>query len=293
MCQLINHTGRCTIGKCTAVMLALAFAQTLLGETAVCRGGTVLAGWDLLDTGSETSLLIGTQNVHFKGVPIVNFDFGGSIGTKYVGSTDTIVHRLAPATAPNGDPSGFSIPIQIVALRLMSLEPVVAAGNQIVFATLSAAPASGGNPGASTNPVPPAKGLNIAFNPGDTGGQFDSFFDVFFDLRINDVNGPIVVAGLQKTFTLLNQDWTHAAPAGANLVPGVNYLLNGVNTDQDFWIQGVALHQTNDGTHLVIPNPEPGTVAIAGLVALVGFGCHVRRNRRKTLDATTSPSGRC
>jgi hypothetical protein len=122
--------------------------------------------------------------------------------------------------------------------------------------------------------------MTINFDPGATPtnqfGTFHSFFDVFFDVRLDSLNGPIVATGeLPLTG---DAPWTHQAPPDVLLLPGINFLLNGNNNFNDFWPG--PLH---NGPHLVdpTPTPEPSTVIMAGAGALglIGFGW--RRSRRK------------
>ena len=61
-------------------------------DIAIATGATTInAGYDLLETVAGTTF----GGVASQGVPLGSFNFGGTIGTQAVGTTDTIVHRLS------------------------------------------------------------------------------------------------------------------------------------------------------------------------------------------------------
>src|SRR5262245_52211787 len=79
----------------------------------IANAGTVVnPGYDLFESLTGTTF----GGVAFQGVPIGAFNFGGAIGVKDVGVTDTIIQRLAPAT-------GAAIPTQMIDLQLVSTTP--------------------------------------------------------------------------------------------------------------------------------------------------------------------------
>ena len=132
------------------------------------------AGWDLFRT------LDGTQfgGVDFEGVPLGQFDFGGTIGVMNTGNADTIVQRLDPAIV-GGAGQTDTIDIELVALQLRSVDPVdLGAGLDFYYVTLSDDPLSLGT-------------MDITFDDME-GGTFDANFDVFFDVRIGKLDGPII-----------------------------------------------------------------------------------------------------
>src|SRR6266850_5311094 len=75
-------------------------------------GPVVNPGYDLFESLTGTTF----GGVAFQGVPIGSFNFGGTIGVKNVGVTDTIIQRLAPAT-------GAAIPTAMIDFQLVSTAP--------------------------------------------------------------------------------------------------------------------------------------------------------------------------
>lgn len=272
-----SRCGRPITGWRVAV-LSLALLVSM-GGVASAAPFIVAPGWDLLQSVGGTKFL----GIPFEGVPIGSFDFGA--GPVATGMADTIVRRMAPASSaapqnpggpfqgPLDDLTGNNvIPIEIVALLLRSVVPIdLGAGLAFHYITLSS--------------MAPSTGFaRVNFSADGSGGTFDSFFDVFVDVRINDPSGPIIVPGLQKHFVSTSAVWSRDADAArAALLPllmGVNYKLNGVNTAQDFQL-GLAVHVNDPGqTEHVVRGaaPEPATLALLalGVGALAG-----RRLRRR------------
>jgi hypothetical protein len=217
------------------------------------------AGYDLLLTVPTTQF--GGQS--YVGVPCSTFDFGGSIGVENVGLTDTIVYRTQNATVSSvGDTA--TIPIEIVWLSLKSENPFLP-GGQYAYITLQ--------PGHPTTGA-----VSITFGPeGNPHGTFSSFFDVFFDVHYGSLNGPIIQSGDKMLSTTTAPEWAHNAPAnvGVPLITGVNYLLNGTDTSEDFWSWGIngnglVIHDDGQGTvHTVTDTPEPATLLVLGLGGLL------------------------
>src|SRR6266545_3412511 len=109
------------------VILGLVCMVVVFVSPSVSRATTIVApGFDLFETLPGTSFL----GNPFTGVPLGTFNFGtGPVST---GTTDTIVHRLAQASAPS-----TTIPIEMVALHLMSANPVdLGLGTDFYFVTL-------------------------------------------------------------------------------------------------------------------------------------------------------------
>jgi|SRR5262245_17362279 len=78
-----------------AMWIARVVAVSAMLTVGVANAGPVVnTGFELYETLSGTTF----GGVAFQGVPIGTFNFGGTIGVKVVGETDTIVQRLAPAT---------------------------------------------------------------------------------------------------------------------------------------------------------------------------------------------------
>ena len=251
----------------------------------------VAEGYDLFLTPPEAMFPPGV----FKGVPIGNFDFGGTIGVKHVGNTDTIIHRLADADT-GGVPGTDTIPIEMIGLQLATVSPVdYGAGLDDHFVTIQSARYAGEvldlfgaplvAPTASTGTID----MTIASM---AGGTFDSSLDVHFDLRkglpfppmISGGMGNIIASGM-ITLTSTGQPWGRIhAPGIGPLIDGVNHFLKGDAThDQDFW--GVPDHT---GPHPVQHvNPEPSTLVLCGFGLICAAG-YRRCRRRQTLATTTT-----
>jgi hypothetical protein len=211
----------------------------------------VHSGYDLFQTIPSGTSFPGLGNL--KGVPYGTFDFGS--GAVFTGTTDTIVHRLddAIATAPPFPVTAPTIRLLMVGLQLETVIPVNFAGNGLdnYFVTLQSARPQGGTASTGT--------MDITFASA-AGGTFNSSLDVFFDIHKGSLSGAIV-ASSDTVLTTTGSPWGRIPPPGAMLIPGVNFLLNGTDTSQDFWPAG-GLHT---GPHEVGPAlrqppvPEPGT----------------------------------
>lgn len=244
-----------------------ALALGLLVAAAIpCRASvTILPGFDLFETTAPTTF----NGVPFVGVPLGTYDFGG--GPVATGTTDTIVERLGPAIGP----APATIPIELVALQLVSASPVdMGAGLGLYYITLQSN-RSGGDP----PPGPSSTGqMLINFGPeGMPHGTFNSFFDVWFDLRYTALNGPIVFSN-NLTMTSNNVPWSHIADPNAPLINGVNNLLNTTDISNDFWpITPFTESHPSGAQHSVItPTPEPSIPVLS----LLGLGAILFRRRR-------------
>ena len=174
----------------SAWLVSLVVTGCALLFAAPARASDIRAGFDLFQTEPGTGLFgVGTSpDIPFAGVPFLTFDFGGAVGVQDIGNTDTIVERKQDA-GPTG-PS--TIPIELVALSLQSLDPVDLSTlggprvSEIIFVTLQSD--RGRNPN-DPNPGPPSDGqMDIDFN----NQTFDSEFEVFFDIRVNGFDGQII-----------------------------------------------------------------------------------------------------
>jgi hypothetical protein len=254
------------------MLLGVLGAIAALTCSTVARASdAILPGWDLFQTTPGTTF----GGAPFIGVPLGTFDFGGTIGVKNTGLTDTIVHRLNTV-----GPGSGATPIEMVALQLESAVPIDFGGNGLdnYFITLQSVrggPISNGN-------------MNITIGPeGNPHGTFDSLINVAFDVRKGALNGAIVLSDilpLTSTGTL----WSHIPIPGEVLIDGVNHNLNGTDISNDFQVANVVESHPTGAQHfaqaaqsgITAETPEPGSFALFGAGAAVLFG-FARRRRKK------------
>jgi hypothetical protein len=239
-------------------MAGLVGASMAAMTAAAVQAAFVEPGWDLLHTAPGTTF----AGQPFVGVPLGAYDFGGTIGVKNVGNADTIVQRLATADVP-APPGSDTIPIELVALQLVSVNPFF--GPDLAYITLQSA-----RSGADPPPGPASIGeMDIHF-ANDLGGTFDSFFDVFFDVRVGALNGPIQISD-QLRLSSQGTPWDRVPPPGALVIQGVNLNLNGNDNAADFWPGPINESHPSGAMHNVVPaTPEPATFGVAA--GLVFFG---------------------
>lgn len=260
------------IGERIKRLFVLGLLAVLVGfGSPALAGPTVDPGWDLFETVPPTFFL----GVPFTGVPLGSFDFGAPIGVRGTGSTDTIVQRLEQATVP--DPT---IPIEMVALQLMSAAPVnFGLGVGFYFVTLQSARGGPATVGTMT--------INGLAAEGSPHGTFDSFFDVFFDVRLGGLAGPIALSG-DLDLTAADVPWGHLPPPGSLEIAGVNTFLNGSNREADFWSGGAFTEQEPTCTpppclHTVQPAvpkvPLPASLVLVAIGAAGLLGCRWRGRR--------------
>jgi hypothetical protein len=224
-----------------------------------CRAN-ISPGYDLFVTDPSGTFVPGLG--HLMGVPLGTFNFGGSIGSQFVGNTDTIVHRLDAVPGDMG-----TTRIQIVALQLETVTPVnLGFGLHNYFVTLN---------GAQN------VGSMLIMSNGAGGGTFDTLsLPVNFKVTQDQLSGPVVMTGTDEMISF-NSSWSHTAPPGALKIDGVNNRLNGVDTSTDFWTGSVDEHDRIDPriTHTV-NTPEPATWIAWVLVGLAA-PAYVRWGRRR------------
>jgi hypothetical protein len=258
------------IGMITRAIVALVTALLVLTVPPTARASNlVLPGFDLFHTLAGTSFPgLGP----LVGVSIGTFDFGS--GPTGVDGTDTIVHRLDPASAP-----ATAISIEMVALQLMTAAPVdfLGFGLDDYFITLQSArggPASVGRMTINFGPEAP---------PGSPHGTFDSFFDVFFDIRIGALDGPIVLSD-SLLLTQTGGLWNHFPDPNELLIDGVNHLLNGQDESNDFQPLGVVNESHPNGAihrARVTTIPAPSSLALCAFAVAVVAGQLWRSSRRR------------
>jgi hypothetical protein len=262
-----------------------------LATSTVEASLTVHSGWDLFFTAPDSrDYATGT---YWQGVPLGTYDFGGAIGVKDVGYTDTIIHRTQDAVAPSYGSWVNGVPVSIDKLQLQSTTQTnLGAGLGWYYVTLQSergGPASGGT-------------MDIYFDTeGDPHGVWQSTMTLNFDIRYGSLTGPVVfsatdtiTAGYSSGGTVA---WRHEANGDELLIPGVNYLLDGANIEQDFWpgelVPGIPgtpcethhVYRFDEGGIIVYHDvrsvcPEPGAWALVISGAAVGGLGLLRRKLR-------------
>jgi hypothetical protein len=234
-----------------AKMLLLATVSGVYLFQSTGRADVVLPGYDLFTTDASSSF----GGLNWQGVPLETYNFGGSIGMQNVGETDTIIQRLG--TSGNGQ----TVDLQMDSLNLKSTTPVLP--GVFLFASLDPGETSSGS---------------ITIN---ANGTYVSALSVNFDIHAGAANGPVVET------TTLDLDgsgvWTHAAPAGAISIPGVNYKLDGQDTDEDFWIDQIDESSAGSAHHVAsvaMPEPSGLPVTSAGVLGLLVFAGWERWRQR-------------
>jgi hypothetical protein len=131
------------------------------------------------------------------------------------------------------------------------------------------------------------------FDPNGTGGTFTDVLTVSMNVRFGSLNGPIVGGGtLSYTNNAASNSglvsvWTRDGPYYGPVIQGVNYLLDGIDINQDLWAMGPKdgylgsiAHQSDPGNnHTVHTIPEPSGLSLFALGALA-LVARVRQGRR-------------
>jgi MYXO-CTERM domain-containing protein len=249
------------------------------------NGQIVAAGYDLWSTKPGDAAFGGYS---FKGVPLGTFDFGGSVGVQPTGNTDTILQRTSTIASTLGGSGQAGL--LLVALQLESTTQINFGGNGLdnYFVTLQSA--RGGQSSTGT--------LNVNFNNPGSGGTFTSSFDVFFDIRKGALNGPVEYS---SSLTLTSggsgtaNGWLPTPLVGATLIAGINYHLDGTDSDEDFFPTGEVKHDSTGAAHHITwsaggggnvpnPGPPPGTPEPwqYGMVTSIGLGAFTLLRRRRS-----------
>jgi len=212
----------------------------------------VVLGSDYFETTTGTFFNSPWGKVDLKGYPIGP------------GLTDTIAQRSSNVVI-NGSPG----PLQITALSLESTSPISGIGN--IFVTLNPADLS-----MDTG--------QITINGSLSGGTFNSFFDVFFDICTAPGPGGVGCAGgatpiysnpTALTLSSSGASWLPTPPPGAVVVTGqVGDLAANVHTgltlnETDFF-PGIVTHSGGGDAHVVMPAGIPE--ASTWLMLDIGFG---------------------
>ncbi len=233
------------------LMLGLAIGIAVSGRPAAVRAGTVSVaqGYDLIHTQDGTNIK-GLDDLMV--VPLGTYNFGGAIGNQKVPGIDVIVQRLQDATVTA--PGAISYPVTaktinlaVVALQLETVKMTNFNGNGLdnYFVTLSPKAASTGT-------------MDITFASA-AGGTFTSTLDLNLDVHKGSLNGKVVDSFTNVVIKGGPTNWGRTAPPGAVTIKGVNLMLDGKDTDQDFWLTAKS-------------TPEPSTwfmLLTAGLIVPV------------------------
>jgi hypothetical protein len=226
---------------------------------------TIHSGWDLFVTDPLSSVL----GVSFVGVPLGTFDFGGSIGVQNVGNVDTIIQRPNNIVGSGNNYPYFTA--TLVAWQLRSANPTDFGGifGSIPYAYYYLTLDNNYTSGDTAN--------WITFNPGGTNGTFGDTLEVHFAMRYGSLTGPVV---WNSSCTLVNT-WATWSREGSYpiVIDGVNHLLNGTDTSEDFWVNTI-IHVSGGGEYIHIV-PEPSVCSLA--VCLGGGLMGLWRMRRKLL----------
>ena len=263
--------------------------------------GTVLPGWDLFQTVASITydnsppLYLG----NLQGVPLNQFDFAtvaassgspspylGPSGYVSVGLTDTIVQRMQTVTpgTPGNVTAQDTTSLTVEALQLQSVNPIPALGDQYAFVVLD------------PNIAFPSTGSMSIFNNGTYQSTLNVYFDIYAGSSLAEALTTTPVATDQELMftSAAPAYWSDTAPGGANpafLIAGVNYLLDGSDTSEDFWPNGssdpsscvpfgeaalLAAHGID-----VTQTPEPSSLALLGLGVVSLLACDWRRRMAK------------
>lgn len=243
---------------------------------AICHADvTVHQGWSLFETQPGTHI----DGISLTGVPLGTFDFGS--GAVNVGATDTIIERIADASVagPLPPPETASVGLQLDALQLESSSTLIFPGDSISVPThyfLTLQSARGGP--ASTGSA------SITFDQ-QGQGNFSSSLDVFFDIRRGSLSGPIV-SSQDLVFSNNGKAWKSVDNSSAALLlPGIDFMLNGADTSEDFWVNGELVVHDPGSANLALAAtvPEPGEAAAAVAVILCGAAAFRHRRAAKAL----------
>ncbi len=256
--------------SCRLPALSLVIAALSILFAGSVQATTIInPGFNLFHTEPGSSFFFGnpvpnTQFVDFEGDPFGIFDFGDGNGLVFVSDTDTIVERIQPANLGGGSDT---IDIEIVALQLVSIAPVdlgFGAGFEDIFIGLN-----------TSSPSFQSTMTITDTGEGQPHGAFDSTLNFSFDVT-GSIGG--FYATLEKTITATNQDWQHE-PTGSLLIGGINHLLNTFDETNDFWPDGLVIHDdgTDTAIHKTRATPEPTSLA---LLVVGGLGIAWRRRKR-------------
>lgn len=223
----------------------------------VAFASPISPGYDLFKTDSGAFVNVpGIGLVPLKGKPI---DPGSPLGI-----TDTIVQRIQGITPFDVGDSG-TVPIELVALSMMSVNPVSIGGGVFdMFVTVDKNDQFGSKL-PQLDALPPSMGSMTIFHSTGGGGTFDSFLGVYADLLFTlpggdptDPNQVMqhMVAPVQHLASI-GSTWSHVSPPGYPNDP--RYPAG------DFYVTSIDHVNPVGFQHPVSPVPEPKTWVLMGL----------------------------
>ena len=217
-----------------------------------------------------TGCPLGAIPVAMAAVPLGVMSLGGS--RVDVGQASMVVQRLSEATNPDGGRYQDTIPIELVALQLqsvepMDLEPLGGTGTDYLFLTLQA--------DRGLHLLDPAIAL-------DSTGEmtidfamrtYDSFLNVYFDVRAGSPDGEILFSG-NDTLVATQVPWAVDLPEGWSAIEGLDdaFFAGVIGGSLVGFDQAGEFLQLRMATVLV---PEPTTLTLLGL----GIMALLRRRR--------------
>jgi hypothetical protein len=109
--------------------------------------------------------------------------------------------------------------------------------------------------------------------------DFESFFDVFYDVRAGSPDGPIVFSGGDVLQTSVPVPWGFEPPEGAVVIPGATdgFYPGGIGGSAfGFDQEGLFTRYRVQAAVVVVPEPAAVALCAIGLTA-IGVGLRGRR----------------
>lgn len=241
------------------LMVGAAVAVTIFASPRQCHAA-LASGWELL----ETTEALAVGGIQWKGVPLGSFDFGGQVGTRPVGTADSVIRRELISVGFDDTEVHHLV---VEALQWVSLSPFDAgAGMDVHYLTLSSP-----TPGGRLHTF-------IGWDGQGIGPVCDHSLEVEFSVRKGALDGPIVRFGATR-LGMIDMGWSAQTPSGALALSGLN---------ESFWVAGDTHFGLGAGdiqtwTHRYAV-PEPRAISIVAALALASWGIGRRIRRNATLD---------